>query len=127
MSDTPETDAIADFYMLKAFSTDPNDRTVPIQFAARLERDLKRAERERDEAQKELSSIYAWIERNHPDGFIDSLTYLQNLERVADHWHDRFDIVERERDEDRKIAEKLRKERFEARRVLCELKKEGNT
>jgi hypothetical protein len=60
MSDTPETDAIADFYMLKAFSTDPNDRTVPIQFAARLERDLKRAERERDEAREKATA--AWTE-----------------------------------------------------------------
>lgn len=50
MSDTPETDAIADFYLLKAFSKDPEDRTVPWQFAARLERDLNRAIRERDEA-----------------------------------------------------------------------------
>ena len=50
MSDTPETDAIADFYLVKAFSKDPADRTVPCQFAARLERDLNRAIRERDEA-----------------------------------------------------------------------------
>ena len=50
MSDTPETDAIADFYLTKAFSKDPADRTVPCQFAARLERDLNRTIRERDEA-----------------------------------------------------------------------------
>ena len=50
MSDTPETDAIADFYLAKAFSKNPEDRTVPCQFAARLERDLNRAIRERDEA-----------------------------------------------------------------------------
>jgi hypothetical protein len=43
--------------MLKAFSTDPNDRTVPIQFAARLERDLKRAERERDKEREALMKI----------------------------------------------------------------------
>ena len=50
MSETPETDAIADFYLAKAFSKNPEDRTVPCQFAARLERDLNRAIRERDEA-----------------------------------------------------------------------------
>ena len=50
MSATPETDAIADFYLAKALSKDPADRTVPCQFAARLERDLNRAIRERDEA-----------------------------------------------------------------------------
>ena len=53
---------------------------------------------ERDEAREEFSSIHRWIERNHADGFIDSLTYLQNLERVTDYWYDR---IERERDEAR--------------------------
>jgi chromosome segregation ATPase len=54
---------------------------------------------ERDEAQKELSSVYQWIERNHADGFIDSLSYFQNLERVTDSWYDRLDRMEREREE----------------------------
>ena len=57
MSDTPETDAIADFYLVKAFSKNPEDRTVPCQFAARLERDLNRAIRERDEAREVVSRI----------------------------------------------------------------------
>jgi len=71
--------------------------------------------RERDElrmqikaTQKNLSSIHQWIERNHPDGFIDSLTCLQNLDRVTDNWYDRYDRLEvdacrfvRERDEAR--------------------------
>jgi hypothetical protein len=59
-----------------------------------------------EEAQKELSSIHRWIDKNHADGFIDSLTYLQNLERVTDSWYDRIDGIEadarrfvRERDE----------------------------
>lgn len=66
----------------------------------------------RDEAGKELSSIHRWIERNHADGFIDSLTYLQNLERVTDSWYDRIDAIEtdarrfvRERDEAREESE----------------------
>jgi hypothetical protein len=54
-----------------------------------------------EEAQKELSSIHRWIERNHSDGFIDSLSYSQNLERVTDSWYDRLERVERERDEAR--------------------------
>jgi hypothetical protein len=82
-NNTPETNDLA-----------RGNHVVPTDWAEQLER-------ERDEAQKELSSIYAWIERNHPDGFIDSLTYLQNLEQVTDNWHDRLDIVERERDEAR--------------------------
>jgi hypothetical protein len=52
-----------------------------------------------EEAQKELSSIHRWIERNHPDGFIDSMTYHQNLERVGDRWYDQLDQVERERND----------------------------
>jgi hypothetical protein len=44
--------------------------------------------------QKELSSIHRWVERNHADGFIDSLTYLQNLERVTDSWYERIDRIE---------------------------------
>ena len=74
----------------------------------RTTEELARLERERNEAQKELSSIHQWIDRNHPDGFIDSLTYFQNLERVTDNWYDRLDRLEidagrfeRERDEAR--------------------------
>jgi hypothetical protein len=67
-----------------------------------------RYKQERDEAQKQLSSIHHWIDKNHADGFIDSLTYFQNLERVTDNWYDRLDRLEvevkrfvRERDEAR--------------------------
>ena len=107
LSDTPETDNLA-----------RGNHVVPTDWAEQLER-------ERDEARSTLTDIYRWIDRNHPDGFIDSLSYSQNLERVADNWHDRFDIVERERDEERKIAEKLRKERFEARKFALALHEEN--
>jgi hypothetical protein len=60
-------------------------------------------------AQKELSSIHRWIERNHADGFIDSLTYLQNLERVTDNWYDRLDKLERELNEARQSIEYSKK------------------
>ena len=67
-----------------------------------------------NEAQKELSSIHRWIERNHPDGFIDSLTYFQNLDRITENWYDRIDAIEadarrfvRERDEAREERDKL--------------------
>jgi hypothetical protein len=70
--------------------------------------------RERDEAQKELSSIHRWIDKNHADGFIDSLTYLQNLERVADNWYDRLDRLEID-------AGRFERERDEAREALREL------
>jgi chromosome segregation ATPase len=76
--------------------------------------ELARLEQERNEAQKELSSIHRWIDKNHADGFIDSLTYLQNLERVTDSWYDRIDGIEadarrfvRERNEARAVADEL--------------------
>lgn len=56
--------------------------------------DFDRMRAERDEAREELSSIHRWIERNHADGFIDSLTYVQNLERVTDNWYDRLENAE---------------------------------
>ena len=61
--------------------------------------ELARLEQERNEEQAKLADIYRWVDKNHADGFIDSLTYLQNLEQVTDNWHDRLDIVERERDD----------------------------
>jgi hypothetical protein len=82
--------------------------------------------RERDEAQKVLSSIHRWIERNHADGFIDSLTYSQNLERVVDNWYDRIDAIEkdskrfvRERDEARGKYDNLAAEHMLAVNKLC--------
>lgn len=54
----------------------------------------KETKRQLDEAQNQLSQVYRWIERNQADGFIDSLTYLQNLDRVTDDWYDRYDRLE---------------------------------
>jgi hypothetical protein len=59
----------------------------------------RKLERERNEARAELSNVYRWIERNHPDGFIDSQSHFQNLERVTEHIHDKMDKLERERDD----------------------------
>ena len=92
MSDTPETDAA--LYPMNGV-----DIVWP-EFSRQLERD-------RDEARAELTNIYRWIERNHSDGFIDSLSYSQNLERVTDSWYDRLERVERERDEARGALMKI--------------------
>lgn len=99
MSDTPETDA-------KAHSIFGNHScaTVLADFARKLER-------ERDDTMKVLTIIHHWIERNSPDGFIDSLSFTENLERITDRWYDRLDMVERERDEARKKI-KLQAERI---------------
>jgi hypothetical protein len=114
---TPETDCESGFFDMET--------AVGAAFARRLERERDEArevasglsiqEERVNEAQKELSSIHRWIDKNHADGFIDSLTYLQNLERVADNWYDRIDAIEtdarrfvRERDEAREQNAKLR-------------------
>ncbi len=81
---TPETDALAGEWIAC--------ECVPVSHSRKLER-------ERDEAQTKLTYVHRWIERNHPDGFIDSQSHLQNLERVTDHIHDKLDELERERDE----------------------------
>jgi uncharacterized coiled-coil DUF342 family protein len=52
MSDTSETDAAADWYLSAAYSTNPDDRTVPISVSRRLER-------ERDEAREQRDSLQA--------------------------------------------------------------------
>jgi tetratricopeptide (TPR) repeat protein len=72
---------------------------------------IKRLERELAEAQNQLSQIHRWIERNHADGFIDSLTFLQNLERVVDCWYDRIDAIESD-------ARRYLRESDEAREAL---------
>jgi hypothetical protein len=92
MSDTPETDAA--LYPMNGV-----DIVWP-EFSRQLERD-------RDEARAELTNIYRWIERNHSDGSIDSLSYSQNLERVTDSWYDRLERVERERDEAREVFKEM--------------------
>lgn len=76
---TPETDAASMPWY-------GNKDAVQGDFARKLER-------ERDEAQAKLSTVYRWIERNHPDGFIDSQTHSQNLERIADAWHDKIEAM----------------------------------
>jgi hypothetical protein len=62
---------------------------------------MKLTTKDTEDTEREFLIIYRWIERNHPDGFIDSLSYSQNLERVTDRWYDRFDELERERDKAR--------------------------
>jgi hypothetical protein len=76
---TPETDALAGEWIAC--------ECVPASHSRKLER-------ERDEALAKLTHVYRWIERNHPDGFIDSQSHLQNLERVTEHIHDKMDKLE---------------------------------
>ena len=98
--------------------TDPTQQIVD-EILNRLNA-YKETKRQLDEAQNQLSQIYRWIERNHPDGFIDSLTYLQNLERVTDSWYDRIDGIEAD-------ARKLERERDELAALLASEKATRNS
>ena len=60
-NDTPETDAAADWYLAAAYSTDPEDRTVPLSVSRKLERERNewaklcgQYKQERDEAIRHL-------------------------------------------------------------------------
>lgn len=76
---------------------------VPIEIARKLERERDEAREalsgrtvsclQCNEAAAKLATVYRWIERNHPDGFIDSQSHLQNLDRVADAWHDKLEAM----------------------------------
>jgi hypothetical protein len=86
MSDTPRTDKHQE-------QMEVEDLDVECSETYHLARDL---ERELAASQAKISTVFQWINRNHSDGFIDSLTHLQNLERVSDVQHDRLDRLERE-------------------------------
>lgn len=65
---------------------------------------IDRLVKERDDLQSKLSTVYQWIERHHQDGFTDSLSYWQNLEKIGDKYGDRIDDAERQRDAAREEA-----------------------
>lgn len=117
---TPETDAVAWVVAFGYQHLNEDVDVVGAEFARQLERErdeerewqnvkvtkngethclgtlIDLLERERDEALAKLSTVYRWIERNHSDGFIDSQSHLQNLDRVADAWHDKLEDMQRE-------------------------------
>lgn len=95
-SETPETNAQG-FTVLRLGQ---EIQAVPANFARELER-------QRDAAQEKLSTVYQWIERHHQDGFTDSMTYWQNLEKIGDKYSDRIDKAERQRDTAREDAARL--------------------
>lgn len=80
---------------------------------------IDRLVKERDDLQSKLSTVYQWIERHHQDGFTDSLSYWQNLEKIGDKYGDRIDDAERQRDAAREDAEKYFKAGFDAGIASC--------
>lgn len=79
-----------------------------IHQAQDIEETCEQLERDLNEALAKLSTVYRWIERNHSDGFIDSQSHLQNLDRVADAWHDKLEDMQRELGKTRDQLEAMR-------------------
>lgn len=92
-----------------------------IHQAQDIEETCEQLERERDEALAKLSTVYRWIERNHSDGFIDSQSHLQNLDRVADAWHDKLEDMQRELSKTRDQLQAMREAIKEAHTELSTL------
>jgi len=53
--------------------------------------------RQLDEAERKLSRIYRWVEKHNQDGFIDSLTHVQNIDLCFDCLYDKLEIAERQK------------------------------
>jgi DNA-binding PadR family transcriptional regulator len=87
---TPETDA----FILANAGFGPTDH--------QWREHARKMEREQDEALAKLSTVYRWIEKNHSDGFIDSQTHVQNLDRIADAWYEKLEAM---RDELQKVCQ----------------------
>jgi hypothetical protein len=88
MSETPLTDEAVNDTALED-KNQPHTDWVTAHSCRLIERRL-------NDAQAKLSTVFQWVNRNHPDGFIDSQSHLQNLEHVTDLHHDHFDAAERE-------------------------------
>jgi hypothetical protein len=79
---TPETDADTPWH---------SNRETQDEWFDRQREKYAILEQERDATLAKLTHVHRWVERNHPDGFIDSQSHLQNLERVTEHIHDKMD------------------------------------
>jgi hypothetical protein len=131
MSDTPETDAAADWYLGASCSTDPDDRTVPLAVSRKLERErdeaqaalegakiiariiaaemlvnVKDIEKERDKAREDATNYYARI------GELES--ERDEARREIEGWQNKWDcaitvgaMAEIERDDARKLSSSL--------------------
>ena len=53
--------------------------------------------RQLDDAERKLSRIYRWVEKHNQDGFIDSLTHVQNIDLCFDSLYDKLEIAERQK------------------------------
>lgn len=46
--------------------------------------------------EEKLSRVFHWIERNHTDGFVDSMPHDKQLDRIRDRDQDRISDLERD-------------------------------
>jgi hypothetical protein len=104
MSDTPETDAAADWYLAAAYSTDPEDRTVPLAVSRKLERERNEwaamcggYKQERDIAEADATNFHARIFQliNERDEAREAIRAL------AEHGESEIQRITKERDEAR--------------------------
>jgi hypothetical protein len=105
MSDTPETDAAADWYLAAAYSTDPEDKTVPLSVSRKLER-------ERDEAREYADKLAEGL----PDGMLPKDVEVlreANLGLATE-----LAAITAQRDEWAKLCGQYKQERDEAIRHL---------
>jgi len=131
-SDTPETDASADWYLAAAYSTDPDDKTVPVSVSRKLERERNewaamcgRYKQERDIAEADATNFHARIFE-----LIDERDAAIEKHRLAViHWQIGVFKMQRERDEAREAFKisynervKVELERDEARAELADWK-----
>lgn len=73
--------------------------TVSLKFLQEIPKEVKMVvgglKREREESEQKLSRIYEFIKRNDQDGFIDSLSYTENLQRIVDRLYEKIESLER--------------------------------
>lgn len=73
--------------------------TVSLGFLQEIPKEVKGVveglKREREASEQKLSSIYGFIKRNEQDGFIDSLSYTENLQRIVDRLYEKIESLER--------------------------------
>jgi uncharacterized coiled-coil DUF342 family protein len=129
MSDTPETDAAADWYLGASCSTDPDDRTVPLAVSRKLER-------ERDEAQAALEGAKTIAKTIAAEMLVNVKDIEKERDKAredATNYYARIGELESERDEARKLASALHEdqtklilERDAAREQLATAKAERN-
>ena len=89
-NDTPETDAAADWYLAAAYSTDPEDKTVPLSVSRKLER-----------GRNEWAKLCGQYKQERDEA-------IEKHRFAVIHWQIGVFKMQRERDEAREVLENLK-------------------